>query len=379
MRRLTKPLPNRQRRANALGIIVCSTNKYPPFSERVYYEQLSRIGRRLGIAVVVFSPKHIDWRTRRVRGYRHHHATNKWVKVETDIPGVIYDRCFYVTSAHYLSYKPYVQLIERDPFTELLGLSLKGKWQLAQIVSRAPNLTAYMPSTERYTKPTDAEKYLHQYGAFVAKPSGGSQGNGIVAIFHHKQGNTYAVLGRSKKNEPLAHTFATETTTFAWLHQFIGKSRYILQPYLHLHTPDNTPFDVRALMQKDERRTWQLTGMAVRTGNRRSLTSNLHGGGKAEPFAPFLHKLSFDAETMRQIERHVHTICKEVPPLIEREHGRLCELGIDIGIDRQGRVWLLEVNSKPGRHSFQQAGTKDIYYTAVKRPMLYAHSLLQSK
>lgn len=38
--------------------------------------------------------------------------------------------------------------------------------------------------------------------------------------------------------------------------------------------------------------------------------------------------------------------------LEEQIDGTLGELGLDIGVDRNGRVWLFEVNAKPGRHIF---------------------------
>ena len=45
---------------------------------------------------------------------------------------------------------------------------------------------------------------------------------------------------------------------------------------------------------------------------------------------------------------------------IERHHGRLLELGPDVGIDTDGRVWLLEVIPSPVA-AFSSSGTKDVY------------------
>ena len=54
-----------------------------------------------------------------------------------------------------------------------------------------------------------------------------------------------------------------------------------MQPYLDL-SHHGHPFDIRALVQNKHGR-WTLTGCMVREGAEGSLTSNLHGGGKAYP------------------------------------------------------------------------------------------------
>lgn len=362
-----------------IGISVCSSGDTPSFFERTYYEQLTRIGEALGRTVVVFDPTHIDWAKRQVQSFVFVPAVNKWIFKKTPIPAVIYDRCFYVNPTHYKRYRPAVSKLRHDSRTEFLGIPLHGKWQLAQMMARAPQLSSYFPHTERYERPQDVLAFLKKHTACVAKPSGGSHGRGIVAIFHHPRAGGFTVIGRSKQNKPLSHQFPTLPQTLRWLHAFIRGQRYILQPYLPLHTKGRLPFDVRVLMQKDEHLMWRMTGMAVRTGKPYALTSNLHGGGTAEKAEPFLQKLHFDQPKRAQIKTKLHHLCIQLPPFIEREHGRLCELGIDIGIDTKGGVWLIEVNSKPGRQVFRKSGDARAYATAVKRPILYAHSLLQGK
>lgn len=362
-----------------LGIIVCLTRNHPPFAERSYYEHLTRVGKSLGMSVIVFSPKHINWMSREVRGYEYYPNLKQWIMRKTPLPAVIYDRCFYLSPAHYKSYLPFIRKLRQDPQTELLGVPLQGKWQLTQLIGRSRQLSPFLPHTERYGKPQDALAFIQKYNAVVAKPIGGTHGRGIIAIIRKAENERYVVVGRTNQNKPLSYTFANLQRTLSWLHRFIGETRYILQPYLQLRTPNHLPFDIRVLMQKDERQTWQMTGMAVRTGNPYSLTSNLHGGGKAEKIAPFLAQLAFDKQTLKRITQNIRTICDQLPLLIEREHGRLCELGIDIGIDLNARVWLLEVNSKPGRQVFRQAGERNIYLTAIRRPMLYANALLKTR
>jgi hypothetical protein len=143
-----------------------------------------------------------------------------------------------------------------------------------------------------------------------------------------------------------------------------------------LTTPDHRPFDIRILVQKNEHSQWETTGMAVRTGKPNMITSNLHGGGQALTFRPFIDRY-YSKETVKKILSKIEWVSAFVPPFIEQHHGQLIELGIDVGIDRDGNVWILEVNSKPGRTIFLRTGEKKIRQRAVQLPMFYAHSLLQ--
>ncbi|MCK9909492.1 YheC/YheD family protein [Microbacteriaceae bacterium K1510] len=53
--------------------------------------------------------------------------------------------------------------------------------------------------------------------------------------------------------------------------------------------------------------------------------------------------------------------------------------GIFIGVDVNGRVWLIEMNPKPGRDIFRKLGREDRYALAVRRPLQYALHLLNQQ
>ena len=66
-----------------------------------------------------------------------------------------------------------------------------------------------------------------------------------------------------------------------------------------------------------------------------------------------------------KINRTIDNIVLQLPPFIESRHGRLVELGIDIGVDKNGEVWIIEINSKPGRASFRRLETASIIIRPV--------------
>nr|WP_231638566.1 YheC/YheD family protein [Paenibacillus sp. JCM 10914] len=105
------------------------------------------------------------------------------------------------------------------------------------------------------------------------------------------------------------------------------------------------------------------------------MTSNLHGGGTAYPAQPYL-SAQYGEETAMKIIKTVYDVSALLPSLLEESFGRLGELGIDFGVDPTGRVWLLEVNSKPGRQAFALAGDTRAARLAIEHPIRYARYLL---
>ncbi|MBO2533699.1 MAG: hypothetical protein CW342_12640 [Thermoactinomycetaceae bacterium] len=355
-----------------LGIIVCTVRRSPPFLEAGFFKRLALEGRRLGIGLLIFSPKQVDWNRRRVKGWTYSPEENRWVAGEHPLPSLVYDRCFYTHSSQYREYKPFVMRLDQDPHVQLLGRGLVGKWDTHKILSRNASLRPHLPDTQRWEGPEKALSFLRHHRNIVIKPNGGSHGRGVAAIKQTESG--YLVHGRTRENRCFHLSFSDEAALKRWLIRFVGTTRYVMQPYLRLNTPDGRPYDLRMLIQKNERGEWVTTGMAIRTGKPHTLTSNLHGGGRAERAVPFLLR-HFRRDQVEGILKKIRWLAAVVPPHIERHHGRLLELGLDVGIDTDGRVWLLEVNSKPGRSVFILTGQKDVYRRATLLPIRVAHAI----
>jgi hypothetical protein len=361
---------------NRLGIMVCYGNnqKHPPFKEQSFFEQLTLEGKKQGLEVFIFNPGRIHWKTRTVPAWHYHHP--RWKQQTVPLPHLIYDRCYYVNARHYMKYKPHVQKITQDPQIRLLGRALGGKYQTYLILKEHPEIRTYLPETKRLTHAQELFSFLRKHTRVLIKPNGGSHGRGVVAI-EQITPSSFLLKGRTKFNRPFSVQFQTPVRLSHWVEQTIRDTRYILQPLLSLNTPDGRPFDVRILVQKNGRKKWETTGLAIRTGQPDSITSNLHGGGQALPFQPFL-KQHYTPQEAAKISSSIHYLSEIVPPFIESRHGPLVELGIDIGIDENKDVWIIEVNSKPGRSVFLKTGELEVRRRAIQFPIQYANALLNS-
>lgn len=358
-----------------LGIMVCADQgKWPPFSDRGFFRRLSKAGGKQGIEVVVFDPLSTDWSASRIIGYCYSHESGRWLKVNRPIPTVIFDRCFYRGRSHYIRYKAAARRLQKLRQVRFLAASLSGKWQVAEWLNKYGAFQPHMPETQMLHTVNQVSEWLQLEQACILKPNAGSHGKRIVRVSKLPDGR-YELIGRDVRNELLHAAFDSERQLLRWLERFIGSKRFLLQASLALHTESGRAFDVRSLMQKNGRGNWSLTGMAVRLGRPGSLTANLHGGGTVSPAETFLQE-HYEPEQAAAILRQLTHLSQSIPPVLEQHSGRLVELGIDFGVDNCGHVWILEVNSKPGRSIFSKLHDARKSTASVNHLIQYARYLL---
>lgn len=325
----------------------------------------------MGIRVFVFSPRRVDFRHRQVTGYEF--IQGMWKAVTLPLPSFIYDRCF--IGPTYRHYKPFIEQLQNDPAITFLGRGLSGKWQVHQILSKSPELRKWLPDTQ-WLNMSNLFTQLEQNGAIIIKPVAGTHGIGVVRISQND--GFYVATGRAQENRPFQRRFRSRKELQNFVTYFTKDSKFLVQPYLKLCTPEQTPYDIRVLVQKNGHGQWETTGKAVRIGDKKNITSNLHGGGKAVPLSTFLAGI-FPQEKKNQIEEEIDSVIRLLPAFLEEYHGRLVELGIDIGVDTDGHVWIIEVNSKPGRTVFRLIADRVARNRSVTQPVRYAHYLMKER
>jgi len=353
----------------SLGIMTRCQGSH--FIDKGYYKKLTLFGRKQGIRVFVFSPRRVHFSTRTVPGFEYRNGA--WQADTFPLPAFVYDRCF--VGPAYRQYKPFVEKLQNDRHITFLGHGLSGKWQVHQMLMRSEQLSPLLPPTELFTYSALADT-LEKYGAAIIKPLAGTHGIGVVRIQERKTG--YEIAGRNRENQPFRRFVKDARGLKPFILAFTSGRKFLVQPYLELHTPDGSPFDVRVLVQKNGKGEWETTGKAVRLGDKRSITSNLHGGGRAIPLSPFLSR-HYKPAMQTRIEQTIDRLAGELPRFLEQSHGRLVELGIDVGIDTAGNVWIIEVNSRPGRTVFTMINDPAAQFHSITQPVRYAHYLMKER
>lgn len=359
-----------------LGILTLYLNGNKLLEEKNVYAKMTVAGAKMGLNVLVFTPADVEERTGRVNALFYRPESRSWVRRRVRMPAMIYDRCRIQRS------KRFEQLLEfRRKYAHLTFLNrpLRNKWTVYRTLSKEPAFRAHLPATRLYGGAEDVQAMLARHSLLYLKPINGTGGRGILRIERQKNG-LLLVQGRDHSRRIVQPSRISKEQLSGFLRSWDMKGdRYIVQQGLHIRLPSGRVHDYRLLVQKNGSGEWTVTGCAGRVGPPRSITSNLHGGGSAVPMNALLRQWIRGESKIAQIKQTAESLGLGVAKHLEATYSALCELALDLAIDRNGRVWLLEVNPKPAREVFLRAGEREVYRTALTRPLEYALWLHRSK
>ncbi|MCM3702987.1 YheC/YheD family protein [Paenibacillus macerans] len=362
----------------SVGVLVAESEGPLPFAEASFCRKLCQIGERKGMCVYVFClPSISEGNANGIPGYMFERGG--WVRKRLPRPDIVYDRCLtYDRKGQLRKQRLLSRLAAKHPYIYLTR-GLAGKWAVHQALSKYRDLAPYLPETALYEGPLQLAEWLEAHDKEVfLKPRNGTHGRRTLYVKLADSGEQIGMIGRSGSNTLFKRRFSSRKAGLEWIDKFIGARPYLIQPYLQLNNAQGEPFDTRVLMQKNEKGEWSLTGMAVRVGPKHSLTSNLHGGGTAHKALPYLIRELGETAGISAVQTIRH-LSLRIPEYLETCFGRLAELGLDFGVDREGKVWILEVNSKPGRTSLFRIGDPISARKSIENPISYARYLLLSK
>jgi len=355
-------------------VLVCEREGAVPFAEGAYIRRLSLVADRLGITLVAFAPWTWHARSNSVRGWKWNKREHRWTPRSCPLPRVVYDRAWPTTESEKRRFRSALSSIVADRPLAFLNSRLPHKGIVGELLARDKSFASLVPPTAPCEGTESLRAWLRRHGnAAFLKPAAGSQGRGAVSCVRSADGSV-VLAGRTGNNRPFTLTVASERDALPRLHRWIGSRAYLMQPLLELKTVDEEPFDLRALLQKNKHGRWTVTGIAARVGSRGTVTANLHGGGHAMPASQALNPLVGE-ERANALEQQIRATSLQIVVWLEETFGRFAEIGLDFGVDRSGKLWFLEANSKPGRMAMSFAGD-EAAKRSVALPLSYASTIL---
>lgn|GEM_PF-3484953 len=220
------------------------------------------------------------------------------------------------------------------PFTAFL---IDNKWEITKLIAQHPTLAAHIVPTAVLEEAAQIEELLDAHSKLVIKPVQGSRGEGVQAMVRKD--------GRYGLQAGADWTWMNREELDAFVRQL--NREYLIQPYIVCLTPELEPFDFRVLVQRDGQGEWGVTIIYPRIGARDTITSNVSVGGRTEPVEPFLQRLfPGQAETFAA---RMQALGLELAEWIDSHYAHpLNELGIDLALDAEHRLWFYEANTCPG-------------------------------
>lgn len=347
------------------------------------YEAFTRYGAEVGAAIVFFTingfkgGKAARRRTRDARGAGRrgpgHLAAfrlqgGRLVRVRTPLPRVIYDRCFGPGSRQ--------QAIKLRHLTRGMGITVINqpvkitKLATYQALRENRSLRAVVP----YAAPLSLKALQtasSRYPVLYLKPDNLSRGWGVFRL--RRRGSLWLLDRQSKKSRRGGRTriFSGAQELLRWLPKH---APYLLQEAVDLATYMGNRFDFRALMQKDGAGRWELTGLVARIAPERGVVTSPRSGGMISPPLRVL-QAAFGPEGGVAALANLRETCLQIARQMERAFGLCVELGIDIGITRDGAPKLIEVNGRPLKVSLDRLNDPGTNQRIHRYPIYFAASL----
>jgi hypothetical protein len=312
-------------------------------SEHEYLTEMAKRADIYGMECFRFLPSSINPITHMVSGKKFNPDSGLWEEAECPLPSLLYDRCFYGDDEHSKQCMPIVSWLKSRNDITFLGYGLPNKLELYESLKNSI-LAPYLPNSKFVSDAGIVLTELAQHKKLILKPINGSQGYGIYYL--KKQQKNYHVK-TEKQKKIISRIFPNERKLLQWLKPLIGQRKYLVQPYLELSNNELQPFDIRILLQKNETGDWTERGKGIRTGITGGLLSNLSAGGTVSDFDSWVTTLP--AKTKDYFFHELDYIISNLTDVLEKMFMPLFEIGLDIGVAKNGSLWILDVNSKPGR------------------------------
>lgn len=319
-------------------------------------------------SLILFTPEDVQLHKRKILAYVN--QDGRWKRSLKGYPLIGYDVGYYHDRK---TIQKVYKIKQQIPF---MGTALGNKDSIQSKLSQSTVIKKHLiPTASTHSANSNSVPILDQmlrlYSSIILKPVQGMGGKNIIKITKTEEGYLTQLGEKSvtlTREELISHISSI----------YKGK-KILIQKWININDQENRVYDIRALMQKNGQGKWQLTGMGLRLGAKKQITSNLKSGGSALEVYPFLKQL-FEEEQAQQLYKKTKALAHYSASFLDKKSGgRLIELGLDIAIDREGQIWIIEVNNKPGKTIFKQIPNDQANEQSIRLPLQYAKYLLTTQ
>jgi len=335
-----------------IGVLV--SRDYPntpdkPFGPiTLFCKELVEASSAQGVYVYFFTPNQIGSQLdTTIDGWV---FSDKWQQVRMPIPDVVNNRL----TSRKLESRPSVQHFMKDVKqqhkTNVFNEKFLDKVEVFDALKKDESLGRYLPESHLLLNYNTLKSMCSRYSSIFLKPVRGSLGKGIIRISRletnqYQAMHTTAAGARKQQHTSLVKLYSSISSKMKTV-------RYQIQQGLHLIEIQKRPVDFRALVQKNLTGKWTITSIVARTASNDHFVSNLARGGTLSTALEAVTKSNLQSgisrnEAVHRLQQAALHIARGVDAQIPAHFG---ELGIDLALDTNGRVWLLEVNSKPSKN-----------------------------
>lgn len=320
-------------------------NDNPPRGKggRLFKELIDYAGER-GVFVYLFNPGKISRRRNNIHGLTYLKGEWKWGLFPW--PDIIYNRIRFRKIEGSKRMIKLINQLSNDERTYFFNSRFLNKREVYEALMTNNETSFMLPETRMFSR-SNLKDLLSKHSELFAKPIGGSIGRGIFKI-KTLAPNRYSLAQASSYAPSWKGPYSFNMLYQHLVNRYVSPNNYLLQQAINLAVYKSRVFDLRGQVQKNNEGKWILTGVAVRVAGKNRFVTHIPNGGRAAVFTDVINNVFPDQEIRQKISQQLKTIVNTVPQTLEKQlELNLGILTMDLGLDTEGRIWILELNSKP--------------------------------
>lgn len=364
------PVPEPKKDLSATYMGVLTTNKKFNFL-RLYLIT----ARQLHVEAYVFGPDDVNWERETVTGWTLLEDRGKfiWIRKPFPLPDVVYNQ---IKNRRDERRSDVIQLkLELEKRSILLFNSdFFNKKEIYDVLSET-DIYDLLPVTYPFGSTQTFKDMMQEFPLLYLKPVGGSLGQGIVRV--ERGVRDYSVQIRHDEHN-VVKKFDRMRELFDFLQKICGNKKYVLQQGIYLKQVDGGATDFRVHLHKDQFGQWNIVAIGGKVAGTGSITTHVHSGGRVMDATDVLN-LWYEDRKNEMLHRLSYHALQVAMYLDDQLQGVFGELGLDMGIDQDDRIWLFEVNSKPGKAIFKIPSLKPQGVESARRIAEFALYLAKDR
>ncbi|KEO84555.1 YheC/YheD family protein [Tumebacillus flagellatus] len=286
-----------------------------------------------GETLFYFTSGRVNLETRTIQGLVLENGD--WVEREFPFPHVIYNDS---SPGSETGEEIIDELREIIPFT---SHSVGDKMTVYEKLMDGKTFAYYQIPSREVQHPEEVLDFMRDHREVIFKPVWGHKGLGVVRLTSLNGGERYQVTEQEET------TVVEEASLRELLAERLQEVLHLVQPFILSRTKSGQAFDFRIHVQKNGEGRWVNTATYPRIAPPGSVVANLSSGGYTAMLESFLEQ-EFGAQAFdmrRTLEVFGTQLAAHMDEVYREEFD---ELGIDIGLDQNGKIWLYEINWRPG-------------------------------
>jgi hypothetical protein len=245
------------------------------------------------------------------------------------------------------------------------------KWEFYCTASKYEPVIKYLPFTKLLTSIDDIENLLEIYDKVYIKPTDGSLGHGLKII--SKENGEYFFKDRYDEK---SIRFSSKSEASGFIKGLISKRDYVAQQAINSLKFQNRNTHLRVIMQKNETMKWNCTGIVAYMGKAGGICTIYPEGWYGLSFGKFIRKfMPKNSDNITEIEKEIINACYKTCEMLDTIGGNYGDVGIDVIVDENFKIWILEVNKRHNQRTPLAINNIQMFNDVKINPIKYAVAL----